>query len=105
MADKINGQGFRPIDSGGSRRSEKSGQASSATAGARTGGAASTDTVNIERAELLLTRLSEALEVVPVVDAGRVRAVRDAIASGNYQIDPSTIADKIVQFEREFEGL
>jgi negative regulator of flagellin synthesis FlgM len=100
MAEKINGQGIRPVDSGGARRTEQSEQ----TQGKSRSSAASstaTDTVNIERAELLLTRLEAALEVVPVADAERVRAIRDAIASGNYEVDPGVVADKIIQFNRE----
>ena len=99
MADKINGQGFRPVDAGSARRSEKTSQAGGHSG--RTASETITDTVNIERAELLVSRLSEVLDVVPVVDIERVRAVRDAIASGNYEVDPGSIADKILQFERE----
>jgi negative regulator of flagellin synthesis FlgM len=101
MTEKINGQGFRPVDAGSTRQTDKAGKAGGQTS-ARGPSAASGDTVNIERAELLIARLSEALEVVPIVDADRVRAVRDAIASGDYQIDPGVIADKILGFEREF---
>jgi negative regulator of flagellin synthesis FlgM len=51
----------------------------------------------------LISRLEEALEAVPAVDAGRVRAVRDAIASGDYQIDPYRIADQILRLERDID--
>ena len=51
----------------------------------------------------MISRLEEALEAVPAVDAGRVLAVRDAIASGNYQIDPYRIADQILRLERDID--
>lgn len=100
MTEKINGQGFRPVETGGARRSEKSGQ-SQGSGAARGSAGTDRDTVNIERAELLISRLEDALEIVPVVDAQRVRAVRDAIASGTYQIDADVIAEKMIRLERE----
>lgn len=100
MTEKINGQGFRPVETGGARRSEKSGQ-SRGSGAVRGSSGADRDTVNIERAELLISRLEAALEIVPVVDAQRVRAVRDAIASGTYQIDADVIAEKMIRLERE----
>jgi negative regulator of flagellin synthesis FlgM len=48
-----------------------------------------------------MSRLEEALQSSPAVDAERVRAVRDAIASGSYEIDPGAVADKILHLERE----
>jgi negative regulator of flagellin synthesis FlgM len=50
---------------------------------------------------LLLSRLEDALQSSPAVDAERVRAVRDAIASGAYEIDPGVIAEKIIRLEQE----
>lgn len=103
MTEKITGQGFRPVDAGAARRTEKS--------DARTSGrpvqevsAPTGDTVNVERSELLLARLERALQAAPAVDAGRVQALKDAIASGAYEIDPAAIADKILRLEREIGG-
>lgn len=100
MTEKINGQGFRPVDPGSARRSEKSGQSEGQPAGASDAPSAR-DTVNVGRAEALVGQLNDALEIIPVVDAERVKALRDAIASGTYDLDPSVIADKIIQLERE----
>jgi negative regulator of flagellin synthesis FlgM len=99
MTEKINGQGFRPVETGGVRRSEQTGQARGA--GAARGNDGDGDTVNVEASQLLISRLDEALAIVPAVDAERVRAVRDAIASGNYQIDAGVIAEKMIRLERE----
>ncbi|MDX1561842.1 MAG: flagellar biosynthesis anti-sigma factor FlgM [Gammaproteobacteria bacterium] len=102
MTEKINGQGFRPVEPGSTRRTDRSGS-SSARETSATSDADTRDTVNVERAGLLISRLEEAMDSVPVVDVQRVQAVRDAIASGNYQIDPYLIADKILRLEREIE--
>lgn len=38
---------------------------------------------------------------IPQVDLQRRNAIRNAIATGNYIIDPMAIADKFLKFERE----
>lgn len=100
MTDKINGQGFRPVDTGGARRPSQSDRAEGARPA--TGGSAdSADQVSVTSSSVLLRQLEEALQSAPAVDAERVRAVRDAIASGAYEIDPGVIAEKIIRLERE----
>jgi negative regulator of flagellin synthesis FlgM len=99
MTEKITGQGFRPIDAGTTRRTERGGPSSPSGAGT-TGTSATGETVDVGRSELLLSRLEQALDAAPVVDAGRVRAIKNAIASGAYEIDPRAIADKLVELER-----
>jgi negative regulator of flagellin synthesis FlgM len=101
MTNKIDNQGFRPLDtSGGTRRSE--GVSSDSRPAASGGSQASTgDTVNITRSGVLLQKLEETLASVPVVDAERVSAIRDAIKSGSYQIDAAAIADQIIRLDRE----
>ena len=101
MTNKIDNQGFRPLDvPGGARRpdsvSRDSSAGTSGTSGANTG-----DTVNLTRSGVLLQRLEETLANVPVVDAERVSAIRDAIASGRYEVDATAIADQIIRLDRE----
>ena len=101
MTEKINGQGFRPTDAPGTRRTDG---AKPAKAGGDTGTQSAdraAETVNITRSGLLLSRLEEALQTLPAVDAERVRAIKDALASGTYEIDDRAIADKLLQFDRE----
>lgn len=100
MTEKISGQGFKPLDTGSTRRAEKveSGRGSHA---AETRGESSGETVNVERSELLLGRIEQALQATPIVDAGRVSAIKDAVASGAYEIDPAIVAAKILRLERE----
>jgi negative regulator of flagellin synthesis FlgM len=99
MTEKITGQGFRPIDAGTTRRTERGGTSSQQHTG-NVGNAASGETVDVGRSGLLLSRLEQALDAAPVVDGGRVQAIKNAIASGAYEIDPRAIADKLVELER-----
>jgi negative regulator of flagellin synthesis FlgM len=101
MTNKIDNQGFRPLDtSGGATRSERvSSSKSSATSGNRE--ASTGDTVNLTRSGVLLQKLEETLANVPVVDAERVNAIREAITSGSYQIDAGAVADQIIRLDRE----
>ena len=101
MTNKIDNNGFRPLDvSGGTRRPEgvsrDSGATASTTRAANTG-----DTVNLTRSGVLLQRLEETLANTPIVDAGRVSAIRDAITSGQYEVDAAAIADQIIRLDRE----
>lgn len=100
MTEKIDGQGLRPADAAGARRAECS-TAARANADTRAKRAEKTETVNLTRFGLLLARLEEALQRVPVVDAARVQTIRDALASGRYEIDDRRIAAKLLQAERD----
>jgi negative regulator of flagellin synthesis FlgM len=106
MTEKINGQGFRPADTAGTRRSEASKPAGS-QGHARAGGAdksAAGDTVKITQSGMLLSKLEELVQRAPVVDAERVAAFKDAIASGSYEIDDRQVADRLLKLERDFVG-
>jgi negative regulator of flagellin synthesis FlgM len=105
MTERINGQGFRPLDTSGARRTE----------GAKTGagqGAASADTsapqvgetVNITRSALLLGKLEEIVRAAPVVDAEKVGAIKAAVSAGTYAIDDQSVADGMIRLDRELLG-
>ena len=102
MTEKINGQGFRPTDlTGSTRRPEGSSEATGA-AGKTSGGTSSTgDTVNISASSILLSDLQSAIAAIPVVDAGRVDALKQAITSGAYEVDSLAVADNMIRLERE----
>ena len=90
MTQKINGQGYRPVDTASARRSEasKAAQQESATgAQGNKGMPSSGDTVNVSRSGLLMARLQEVVQNSPAVDTQRVAALKDAVSSGNYKID------------------
>jgi negative regulator of flagellin synthesis FlgM len=105
MTERINGQGFRPLDTSGARRTE----------GAKTGagqGGVSTDasapqvgeTVNITRSALLLGNLEEIVRGTPVVDADKVAAIKSAVTAGTYPIDDQSVADNMIRLDRELLG-
>jgi negative regulator of flagellin synthesis FlgM len=106
MTEKINGQGVRPSDTASTRRAETakptSGQGKSATAapGAATAG----DTVNITASGLLMSKLEEIVQRAPIVDTERVAALKDAIASGSYEVDARRVATALLAFERDVLG-
>ena len=59
------------------------------------------DTVELTSGAKLLERLEKTLAAMPEIDAGRVEAVKSAIASGDYQIDAEKIADALLRTDRE----
>jgi negative regulator of flagellin synthesis FlgM len=69
-------------------------------AGTATSHAPSPDTVTLTGSARALQKLGEAVAKTPVVNTAKVGAVKQAVASGTYQIDASRIADKLLQFER-----
>jgi negative regulator of flagellin synthesis FlgM len=107
MTEKISNQGFRPVDTAGTRRSEASkatrtGQGASGAQGSGATGTAG-DTVNVSKSGLLMARLQEVVQNTPVTDAGRVAALKDAITSGRYQIDDQKTADNLLRTERQMQ--
>jgi negative regulator of flagellin synthesis FlgM len=50
---------------------------------------------------VLLSKLEELVQSLPVVDAGRVSAIKEALASGSYAIDDQSVADNMIRFDRE----
>jgi flagellar biosynthesis anti-sigma factor FlgM len=102
MTERINGQGFRPVETSGARRTE------GARAGAGQGAAVAEpsspqvgETVNITRSALLLAKLEEVVRSTPAVDADRVGAIKDAVSSGTYAIDDQSVADNMIRLDRE----
>jgi negative regulator of flagellin synthesis FlgM len=106
MTEKINGQGFRPADAAGTRRSEAvkpaGGQAGQRTEAADK--AAAGDVVSITQSGLLMSKLEELVQSTPVVDGERVAQLKDAIASGTYEIDDRRLAERLLKFERDVLG-
>jgi negative regulator of flagellin synthesis FlgM len=104
MTEKINGQGFRPSDTAGARRSEGAKSAAGGPTGHRAEAAdkpAAGDTVRITQSGLLMSKLEELVQSTPVVDSERVAALKDAIASGSYEVDDQRVADRLLKFERD----
>jgi negative regulator of flagellin synthesis FlgM len=106
MTERINGQGFRPADAPGTRRADaakRAGGSSSGDSSAATPPSTS-DRVNLTRSGVLMSKLEEIVQSSPAVDADRVRAIKDALASGSYEIDDQRVADNMLRFDRELLG-
>jgi negative regulator of flagellin synthesis FlgM len=105
MTERINGQGFRPLDTSSARRAE--GSKTAADKAGRTAEASApqpADTVNVSRSAVLLGKLEELVRSLPSVDAERVRAIKDAVSSGTYEIDDQAVADNMIRMDRELLG-
>lgn len=106
MTEKINGQGFRPVDTAATRRSEAAKPASGTATqpGGKAGTPATADTVRITESGLLMAKLEEIVQRTPVVDDARVSAIKDALSSGTYEIDDQRVADRLLAFERDIQS-
>ena len=71
------------------------GEGSTSAATAQTG-----DHVTLTDSARRLQRIEEAVAKTPVVNAGKVAAVKQSIGAGTYKIDPGRIADKLIKYER-----
>ena len=63
---------------------------------------ATNDTVNLTSSAKLLERLDKTLESLPAVNAERVAEIRNAIETGDYEIDANAIADAMIRLDRSF---
>jgi len=105
MTERINGQGFRPLDTSSARRTEGSKTAADKAGRATEASAAQpADTVNVSRSAVLLGKLEELVRNSPSVDTERVRALKDALSSGSYEIDDQAVADNMIRMDRELLG-
>lgn len=66
-----------------------------ASATAQTG-----DQVTLTTSGRSLQKLSDAIAQTPVVDGAKVAVIKQAVSSGSYTINASSIADKMLQAER-----
>lgn len=75
-------------------------RASTATAGAQTDQSSSLNDTQITESARQLAALEQTVRDLPAIDEARVEQVRSAIQKGDYQIDSSKIADKLLQLEQ-----
>jgi negative regulator of flagellin synthesis FlgM len=57
------------------------------------------DHVTLTDSARSLQKLSEAIAQAPVVNAAKVAAIKQAVNGGTYQVDSSSVAKKLLQFE------
>jgi negative regulator of flagellin synthesis FlgM len=79
----------------GSVAADKTSDAPAATPSTQTG-----DQVTLTTSARSLQKLSDAIAQTPVVDAAKVASIKQALGSGTYTIDASSVADKMLQAER-----
>ncbi|HZE44210.1 MAG TPA: flagellar biosynthesis anti-sigma factor FlgM [Steroidobacteraceae bacterium] len=68
--------------------------------GSAAASAANADHVTLTDSARSLQKIEETIAKTPVVNAGKVAAVKHAISSGTYKIDAGRIAGKLLKYER-----
>jgi negative regulator of flagellin synthesis FlgM len=99
MPEKITSTGFRPTEAPSARRTDA--KPGSDTALRKPAAPATGDTVELTRSARLMSRLEAAVAAAPVVDAARVKSVKDALAAGTYVVDADAVAERMIHAERE----
>lgn len=102
MSDKISGISTaeplaKPTGSSGNGvvADKSQGEGSAPAATART-----SDHVTLTDSARSLQKIEEAVAKTPVVNADKVAAVKQAISSGTYTVNPGRVADKMLKYER-----
>lgn len=102
MTDKISGISIaepvaKPTGSGSNAvvADKSQGEGSAAASTAQTA-----DHVTLTDSARSLQKIEEAVAKTPVVNAAKVAAVKQAINSGTYKIDPAQVAGKLLKYER-----
>lgn len=103
MATDVNGVSGA-IGQPGRLVTTREGTASPANAGSARGAPGPSDDVVALHYVSRARELAESVRGLPVVDARRVQTVRNALASGHYQVDPARVADRLVAFESQIDA-
>lgn len=105
MANDINGinagRAQQANDKQVQTRREPTGQGIARTQTANTGSTGQ-DKVSLTDMASRLKSLEQKLAQQPSVDQARVDKVRNAMARGEYHVDPQRVADKMIDFEANF---
>ncbi len=105
MANRIKGLDGGSIGTGGSSPIEKIRLSTPVNAdGADASSGASVDSVHITASARSLAALSQTIRDIPDVNAERVAAVQQALASGQYTISPERIASRLLQLEQDLQA-
>ena len=87
-----------PTTTGATGAPQSTDNAASAT-GASGTTAAAVDLADVGQTEALLQNIVDAASNTPGVDQAKVAELQQAIASGNYQVNPDSIAQKLAELE------
>lgn len=97
MTNKIDGVGQRPVQVTG-HDTKSQAQRPETDKPQQESGA---DKVHLTDSAKQLRQLEEILSTQPTTDAKRVEQVKEAIASGDYEVNAERIAEKLLQLDRE----
>lgn len=103
MSIEINGpQGRPPAEVADNRKpaADKTGDTASPRGPTLSGG--SGDKLSLTSEATQLQALEDQIAELPVVDTQRVQEVQRSIATGSFQVDPASVAEKMLQFEAAF---
>ena len=101
MTTKIDGLHSRPVHVGTDRKVSSTSDAAATPAKSQV---AAMSPVRITDQARQLAALEQALNDVPVVNESRVEAIRLAIETGQYEVNPERIAAKLLRTERELSA-
>jgi len=62
------------------------------------------DKANLTDMASRLKSLESKLETQPAIDQSKVNKVRDAISRGEYRVNPERVADKMIDFDADFDS-
>ncbi|MFV2059510.1 MAG: flagellar biosynthesis anti-sigma factor FlgM [Gammaproteobacteria bacterium] len=101
---EISGANSRKTDSKNDKSVSSVSKPASAGASAKSGAASgaksgSSDTVSLTDTAARLKELEMGLASQPVVDTQRVQSVQSAINDGTFEVDPDSVAEKMINFE------
>ena len=107
MAFEINGLNHTQTQSQSSSDAKQvdvaRGEASNAQA--ETGTPSTTDTVSLTDTATRLQSLENTLSNLPVSDPQRVESFRQAILNGSYEVNPQSVAEKLMNVEEQLSSL
>ena len=101
---EISGTNSRKAETKSDKSVSSAAKPATSGATAKTGGAsgakpAQTDTVSLTDTAARLKELEMGLASQPVVDTQRVQSVQSAINDGTFEVDPDSVAEKMIDFE------
>lgn len=105
MTNDISGiNSSRPQQTTTQRSNAQSGQTNNANATEATRPTDTADKVSLTNTAEKLKALEKQLSQEPPVNEQKIAQVRAALENGDYQLDPEKIAEKILNFESNFDN-
>jgi len=99
MAIEISGQNPAQLSNAKVETKGQIGRIDPATAKQQNGQPSTPDTVTLTDMAAQLHKLEAMVHAAPVVDTARVEEVKQALRSGQFQLNPDRVAEKMVGFE------